>query len=308
MDGTSARLVVLAMLAGAVLLVLGSWLWYRLRPVDRYEIGEVAVASGLTITADNAGIVADAVARTRLWRTLGVLAAIVGLGVAAYLQWSADSRLDVPLTVLLWGLVGYWAGSVVAELATARSMAGDGPRSASLTPREMPQYVGAWAAQWPFRLAVIGALASAVAVLAGGREWWIWASGVGAVVVALVTRAVSRYVLDRPQPVLAVDVAAADDAVRSRSLHALGGTAVGIGIWLASLAFGGAVLTLAARSGVDVALDSTSGGEGVSSLLQALALFVTVALALVVPIVGFIVGRRLARRPFAVPTAVRAAP
>lgn len=308
MDGTAARLVVLAMLAGSVLIVLGMWLWYRLRPVDRYEIGEVAAASDLVITADNAGVVADAVARTRLWRTLGVLAALVGLGVAGFVEWSAGQQLTLSLTVLLWGLVGYWIGSVVAELATARSMAGDGPRSASLAPREMPQYVGAWAARWPLRLAVIGAVSSAIAVLLGGRDWWIWAAGLGAVVVALVTRVVSRYVLDRPQPVLAEDVAAADDAVRSRSLHALGGTAVGIGIWLASLAFGGALLTLAARSGVDVALDSLSGGEGVSSLIQAVALLYTVAIAIVVPLVGFVIGRRLARRPFPVRPSVRAAP
>lgn len=300
MNGTTARLVVLAMLAGTVLLVLGAWLWYRLRPVDRHEVGEVAAASGLTLTADNVGVVADAVARTRMWRTLGVLAALVGLGVAAYVQWNADSRLDIPLTVLLWGLVGYWVGSVVAELATARSMADDGPRSASLTPREMPQYVGAWASRWPGRLAAIGALSAAAAALLGGREWWVWASGLGAIVVAVVTRSVSRYVLDRPQPVLAEDVAAADDAVRSRSLHALGGTAVGIGIWLASLAFGGAVLALAARTGIDVALDSAVDGEGTSSLLQPVAVLYTVLIALVVPILGFVVGRRLARRPFAV--------
>jgi hypothetical protein len=304
----AARLGILALLAGAVVVILGSWLWYRLRPVDRYEIGEVAAASNLTITADNAGIVADAVARTRMWRTLGVLGALVGLVAAAFVQWSSESQLSISLTVLLWGLVGYWIGSVLAELATARSLVGDGPRSASLAPREMPQYVGAWAARWPLRLAVIGAASSVIALLLGAREWWVWSSGLGAVVVALVTRAVSRYVLDRPQPVLADDVAAADDAVRSRSLHALGGTAVGIGLWLASLAFGGAVLALAARTGVDVALDSTSGGQGASSVLQALALLVTVALAVVVPIVGFIVGRRLARRPFAVRPPVVAAP
>lgn len=308
MDGMNPRLLVLALLAGSVLVVVGAWLWYRLRPVDRYEIGEVSAASDLAITAGNIGIVADAVARTRLWRTLGVLAALVGMLAYAVLSWRSSQSVDVSLTVLLWGLVGYWAGSVVAELATARSMVGEGPRSASLTPREMGQYVGSWAAAWPPRLGVLGAVSSIVALALGARDWWIWAAGLGAVVVALVTRVVSRYVLDRSQPVLAEDVAAADDAVRSRSLHALGGTAVGIGIWLASLAFGGAVLTLTARAGVDVALDSTSGGEGVSSLLQALALFMTVALAIVVPIVGFVVGRRLARRPFPVRPSVQAAP
>jgi hypothetical protein len=304
----AARLGIIAFLGLSLVLILGTWLWHRLRPVERYEIGEVAEASDLVLTRDNAPVVVEWIVRTRLWRTVGVLAALAGMVGWAMLEWSSAQSLTISLTVLLWGLVGYWIGSVVAELATARSLVGDGPRSASLAPREMPQYVGAWAARWPLRLAVIGAASSVVALLLGAREWWVWSSGLGAVAVALATRAVSRYVLDRPQPVLADDVAAADDAVRSRSLHALGGTAVGIEIWLASLAFGGAVLTLAARTGVDVALDSTSGDQGASSVLQVLALLVTVALAIVVPIVGFVVGRRLARRPFAMRPRVQAAP
>ena len=298
----AARLGILAFLAGAFVVVLGSWLWYRLRPVERREIAEVAAASALAITVDNAPVVQEWVARTRLWRTLGVLGAIAGMLAYAVLSWRSARSFDLPLTILLWGLVGYWAGSVVAELATARAMRGDGPRSASLTPREMSAYVGAWAARWPLRLAAAGALGMVTTLALGERSWWVWACGLGVVAVALVTRLVSRYVLDRPQPVQAEDVSAADDAVRSRSLHALGGTAVGIAIWLASISLGAAASMLLARTGVDSALTDADGSTTALGFTAAVVLLVW---AVLLPIVGFIIGRRLARRPFAVRPPVR---
>jgi hypothetical protein len=300
----AARLGIMAFLGLSVVAILGAWLWHRLRPVERYEIGEVADASGLVITAANAPVVVEWIARTRLWRTVGVLAALAGMVAWAVVQWSTARSLTITLTVLLWGLIGYWVGSVVAELGTARALTGDGPRSASLAPREMAQYVGRWASRWPLRLAVVGGVSMLVALGLGGGTWWNWACGLGTIVVAAVTRAVSRYVLDRPQPVQADDVAAADDAVRSRSLHALGGTAVGIEIWLASLAFGGAVSVAIARFGVQPAVE---GGDGATSLLGFATAVVLLSYAVLIPVVGFIVGRRLARRPFAVRPPVGAA-
>lgn len=301
----AARLGILAFLLGALVLVLAMWLWYRLRPVERREIGEVAALSGLAVTVDNAPVIQEWVARTRLWRTLGVLGALAGMLAFAVFSWRSWQSLDIPLTILLWGLVGYWVGSVVAELATARAMRGDGPRSASLTPREMSAYVGPWAAQWPLRLAAAGAVGMVVMLALGERSWWVWACGLGAIVVAVVTRLVSRYVLDRPQPVQAEDVSAADDAVRSRSLHALGGTAVGISIWLASISVGGAASAVLARTGLDSML---TGSDGSTTPLGFTAAVVLLAWAVLLPIVGFIIGRRLTRRPFAVRRAVEARP
>lgn len=245
------------------------------------------------------------VARTRLWRAVGVLAAIGGIIGWAALEWRTAQSLTIALTVLLWGLVGYWVGSVVAELGTARALTGEGPRSASLAPREMARYVGRWASRWPLRLAAVGGASVLAALALGDRSWWMWACGLGAVVVAAVTRAVSHYVLDRTQPVQADDLAAADDAVRSRSLHALGGSAVGIEIWLASLAFGGVVSVAVGRFGVEPAIE---GGDGATSLLALVTAVVVLAYAVVIPVVGFVVGRRLARRPFTVRPRVGAAP
>ena len=117
-------------------------------------------------------------------------------------------------------------------------------------------------------------------------------------VVALVTHVVSRYVLDRPQPVRSPDVAAADDAVRSRSLHALGGTAIGIEIWLVSLAVGGTVISAIARYGPGPA---TEGRQEAFPLFAGTSFLVLVVFVVVLPVVGFVVGRRLTRRPFRVP-------
>lgn len=292
-----ARLLILAVLAAGVVLVLGLWLWYRLRPVERREIAEVAAAADLDVTLDNAPVVQEWVARTRLWRTVGVLCAMGGLLAEAVVSWRSAQSVDIPLTILLWGLVGYWIGSVVAELTTARAMRGDGPRSASLAPRELSSYVGAWAARWPSRLAAAGAAGMAVTLALGERSWWVWACGLGVIAVAVVTRLVSRYVLDRPQPVQAEDVSAADDAVRSRSLHALGGTAVGIGIWLASISLGAAASQLLARTGINGAL---TGADGSTTLLGFTAAVGLLVWAVLIPILGFIIGRRLARRPFPV--------
>lgn len=301
----AARLLILAVLAASVVLILGLWLWYRLRPVDRREVEEVATAADLVVTIDNAPVVQEWVARTRLWRTLGVLAAMAGMLLAAVLSWRSARSVDIPLTILLWGLVGYWAGSVIAELTTARAMRGDGPRSASLAPREMASYVGDWATRWPVRLAAAGGAGMAVTLALGERSWWVWACGLGVIAVAVVTRLVSRYVLDRPQPVQAEDVSAADDAVRSRSLHALGGTAVGIGIWLASISLGAAASQLLARTGINGALTDADGSTTLFGFAAAVGLLMW---AVLIPIVGFIIGRRLARRPFPMRARVEAAP
>lgn len=300
-----ARLLVLAVLAVCVVLVVTAWLWYRLRPVDRHEVAEVAEAADLAVTIANAPVVIEWVARTRLWRTLGVLAALAGMLLAAVLSWRSARSVDIPLTILLWGLVGYWAGSVVAELTTARAMRGDGPRSASLAPRELSSYVGSWAVRWPVLLAAAGLVGMGVSAALGERAWWVWACGLGVAAVAAVNSVVSRYVLYRPQPVQAEDVSAADDAVRSRSLHALGGSAVGIGIWLASISLGGAASQVLARTGIDGALTDADGSTTLLGLTAAVGLLVW---AVLIPIGGFIVGRRLARRPFPMRHRVEAAP
>jgi hypothetical protein len=70
------------------------------------------------------------------------------------------------------------------------------------------------------------------------------------------------------------------------------------------LAFGGAVSVAIARFGVQPAVE---GGDGATSLLGFATAVVLLSYAVLIPVVGFIVGRRLARRPFAVRPPVGAA-
>jgi hypothetical protein len=269
----------------------------RLRPVERAEVEEVAELSDLDVTIDNVGLVVDAIARTRLWRTVGVLVAVAGCVGWVVVVAMREQRLTFELAFLLWGLIGYWAGSVVAELRTAQTDPGDGPRTASLERRELTDYVGSWAAVWPRRLGLAGAIAGALALATGSRDPWVIGFGLGAAAISVAGLVVAQYVLERSRPDLAPDVAAADDAVRSRSLHAIGGATVGIGIWAASIAVAGAILTLAARAVGD---DPSVVLAGETQLLGGLYALVLVVFCVVLPVTGFVVGRRLGRRPFPV--------
>ena len=288
---------ILVMMMGVGLVVLIAALGHGLRTVDRDEVEELAERADLEVTSGNIGLLVDAVARTRLWRTVGVLVALLLSFAVLALGAILTGRLDIPLALLLWGLVGYWAGCIVGEMRTAWANSSGGPRSASLVRRDVLDYIGDWAVSRPRMLAAIGGGSALLAVALGSRDTWVVLSGSGAVVVYVVLSLVMRYVVERGRPGLEPDVAAADDAIRSRSLHAIAGATVGIGIWTASLAAAGLVLTMLAVLGVE-SLESRPDGSIVP--ITAAGFLVVLVLCVVVPIVGFVVGRRLMREPFAV--------
>ena len=65
---------VLALIVGAVLLLTS--LGNGLRPVGRDEVETLAERADLEVTTANIGLLVDSVARTRLWRTVGVMVAL----------------------------------------------------------------------------------------------------------------------------------------------------------------------------------------------------------------------------------------
>ena len=183
--------------------------------VPRRRVEEFARLHSLRVTPANGNQIIAYRATTRRWRaagfTLGVLA-------PAALSRSYFSGFG-------WALAGWFAGAAVAELRVAHL--DRGPRaSASLAARRAADYlplIGRWAVPGEMVLTILSG-AYCVARHGSHPEGDLRAvalctvAGLGVGVVAL---AAMRYVLRRPQPLAETDRLAADDAIRSRSLHVL---------------------------------------------------------------------------------------
>lgn len=182
-------------------------------PRDRVE--QFARLHSLPITAGNGNQVIVYRATTRRWRTSGLTA-----GIAIQVAITGIHFLDAG-----WAFVGWFLGAAVAELRVAHL--DHGPRaSASLKPRRLADYLplaGRFAVPGTMVLCVLTAgycVAEHHAHPAGDlKSVAMWtALGLGVGLVALTAQ---RHVLRRPQPMAEPDRLAADDAIRSRSMHVL---------------------------------------------------------------------------------------
>jgi uncharacterized membrane protein len=196
-------------------------------PVDRARFERFVTRTGMPVTATNGEQVIRYLATTRRWRTAGLAA-----GSVAAVLWALPAR-EVTVNVLVL-LAGWFVGALVAEARVAH-LHPDGRRRAALLLRRRPtDYLPAmvWRAL-PLSLAahtvvVAGGLAT-LSYEYGLWEPWHWLTEPGAalpwalapVPLLVAVRLVQRQVLYRPQPAVAPDVTAADDAIRSRSLHVL---------------------------------------------------------------------------------------
>ena len=236
----------LVMIALAALVVGLATVLVSLAPVARTRLDRFVTRTGVRFTAANAPYVLDALARTMRWRTAGVV-----LASAIWLAWDV---LHETLTVGNYtGVVlatGFLVGSVVGEVGSAVTR-GSGPRTASLAPRRERDYVGSWARTWPAVVAALSLVLGPVAAL-------VRSDPVGAallVAIVLVAwaagRGCTRLILERPRPAEAdADVVAADDGLRSRALHAVGGAVVLAGSWSAVTLSANLVRGDGARDGV----------------------------------------------------------
>jgi hypothetical protein len=189
-------------------------------PVSRARLALFARRHNLVITAANGNQVIRYLATTRRWRVggawfsaLALLAMSIGLG-----------SVQVSLLVLA---VGWFGGALIAEVRLAPVRAGP-RRAASVAPRLPESYLArpTWlllpAAGW-----VSVAVAVLILIVAARGGGVTGPAAVGwstlAIVLAVVVDVVRHGVLRRGQPVAAPDVLAADDAMRSRSLHVLTG-------------------------------------------------------------------------------------
>ena len=184
----------------------------------------------------------------RTGRNLRQVCALGGIVVPATVH--AATGLDLHVSGLVWLLVGYLVGCLWSELALTRAPAGT-RRAASLVTRRLSDYL-------PRRMrvtqVVLPTLAVALGVLATAAYRWnrsaqfrdlsadrangivrtvpnatdqLLHSGarvaaVLAPIIMVVAWLAERYIIRRPQPVVDPSLVAADDALRSSSVHLLG--------------------------------------------------------------------------------------
>jgi hypothetical protein len=219
-----------------------------------------AKARDLELTPENRPVVAHYLRRARWLPVLGALIAVVlptvvelvRTGELVILGFHSDGS-GAPYAGPMEAYIGYLLGALCAELSLARPM-GTTRRAASLAPRELADYL-------PRRLLLgqraLGA-AVAVGVLATGLVPYPpaatdvdWAAlAIGAVAFgafAVGVEVLERWVVRRPQPFTSPSLAAADDAIRAQSVHAIAGA--GLALLLVALSGLFAVLT---ASDVDV--------------------------------------------------------
>jgi uncharacterized integral membrane protein len=203
--------------------------------IDDRFVAEWAQAHGLTLTARNRPTVRWYLLNARVLRTLGVLAGLF----LAPLAYSALG-LKIDNGGWLWAFVGYLVGALYAELALTRPPAKD--RTASLVPRELTDYLPRkliWAQR---TLGALPPMLCGVALAVDYRPPQQAPPRASVIVVALAAplgafalEAVERWLLQRPQPLAHPELLAADDAIRSQSVHSISGSGLAILLLLFAL-------------------------------------------------------------------------
>lgn len=179
-------------------------------PVDRKRLERFASRHDLTITARNGNQVIRYLATTRRWRFFGL-----ACGLVVSVVWSLPN-----ITVnSLYLFAGWFAGALFAELRVASLPRGT-KKVALIAPRRIAQYL-------PTAARLLTPAAAVLCLVVGAFTRDLLWTGAG-IVVGVVVWLIQRHVLRRAQPGAGLEEIAADDAIRSRSMHVLtgGGTAL----------------------------------------------------------------------------------
>jgi hypothetical protein len=210
------------------------------RLVDPGLVVEWAEAHHLGLTPANRPMVSWYLRTARILRTWGAVGGIV-LPALFALAWSGhlevlgyDTAGGANPGDVSWIFVGYLIGVLYAEMSLVRPMGG-ARRSASLVPRNLEDYLPGRVLRTQRALGgaiVVGVLLS----LALPYEEPFIAPGPVATAVFLVwitafvlgLERVQRWLVRRPQPFTDASLVAADDAIRSQSVHSVAGAGLGI--------------------------------------------------------------------------------
>ena len=204
-------------------LIVGLLLWVlrdfiEVAAVSRDRVDRFARRHALEVTTTNGGQVIRYLATTRRWRSAGLAVSLV-LAIAYGMLYKV-LRLD-----FLTFFAGWFVGALIAEVRVAHLAYGI-RRAASLVPRTGTAYLpeGYWRLVPRCGILSVAVTLACVAVALRGRPLPVWPTvgwAAAGVVITVTVRLIQRRVLRRPQPVAPPDVLAADDAIRSRSLHVL---------------------------------------------------------------------------------------
>jgi len=243
-----------------VTIIVVPWVVYRAyREVDDGFVAEWAGAHGLALSPENRPMVSWYLRTARLLRTWGAIGGLL-LPTFCALAWSdhleilgADSGGGVNPGDAMWIFVGYLVGALYAELALVRPV-DQARRSASLVPRRLDDYLArrVWLAQrWLGGVVALGILVS-LALPYDERftvPSWVATVTFAAFVAAFTAglEGVQRWLVRRPQPFTDPSLMAADDAIRSQSVHSLAGAGVSLLLFM-----GGGVCVLLAASDLAV--------------------------------------------------------
>ena len=227
-------LVALALLT----VIAGTALIRAYAELDENFLQKWAKAHGLEITAENRPMVRWYLRNARVLRTLGALAGLflpVLVAVALGLPVEGD---------LVWVFVGYLLGALYAELSLVRPLP-DGKRAASLVPRALTDYLPRElrVTQRTLGVVVTAGFVALAAVpfdppgsIQMRPDLWVFvigsASGLG---LAVGLERLQGWLVRRPQPFTAPTLIAADDAIRSQSVHSLSGSGIAIEFLLLSV-------------------------------------------------------------------------
>ncbi len=224
--------------------------------VTRNRLERFARRQALVITPVNGSRVIGYLRTTRRWRGSGIL---IALGCDLVRTAMGSNGFRVGLEVF----AGWFVGAVIAEWRVGSGSRDGVRRAASLLPRRASDYVptALWMATVGAFVAV-AAFAVGILISANGGRLTVLVWLLGLIATGSIVALVARHVLHRPQALDGGDVLAADDALRSRSLHAL----LGSGLALAGYA-------LAQLSSV-AAEYRAWGGEQWPSLVTAIGIIV----------------------------------
>lgn len=256
-------------------------------PVSELRVLRFVHLTDVELTEDNAALVIDGIVRTRRWRA-AVTLVLVSCLVAAQI---VVDQVAVSTMTAVVASAGVLVGTVIGELRSA-ARRGDGPRSASLEVRVESAYVGDWARIGTLVLGIVGVLVALIATAVTGDVVQGLAALVVSLLPALLDRWATRVILERPRPgEQGLDVVAADDGLRSRALHGIGG----VSLFASACVVIAVVAVLLAGEPVPPPVDWMPATAPISGPLAALVL-VAIASA------GWI-SWRLSQRRFVVPSA-----